>query len=67
MAINELAFAGSWFYGAADGTERAALYSSWGLLDSAPAPSEPVTDYVTGWDGQKIDGWSTNGPWDDEV
>ncbi len=35
--MNYLPFAGYWFYGAADDTERAAFMSSWGLLDTAPS------------------------------
>ena len=38
MAINELAFVGYWFYGTADDTERASLFSSYGLIEDAPEP-----------------------------
>jgi len=48
MAVNELGFAGYWFYGAATDAERAALYSSYGLLDDAPE-EEAVEGLVGEW------------------
>ena len=38
--MNYLPFAGYAFYGANNAEERAAYFSSWGLLDDAPLPSE---------------------------
>jgi len=34
--MNYLPFAGYYFYGAANSTERAAYFCSWGLISSAP-------------------------------
>ena len=37
--MNYLNFCGYWFYGAANATETASFYCSYGLLDSAPTPA----------------------------
>jgi len=34
--LNAKPFCGYWFIGAANNAQRAAFYSSWGLLDFAP-------------------------------
>jgi len=34
--MNYLPFSGYWFFGAADATETASFYCSWGLLGVAP-------------------------------
>lgn len=40
--MNLVAWAGYWFYNAASSGERAALFSSYGLLTSAPSPVAPT-------------------------
>lgn len=46
--MNYVAWAGYWFYDASSDSERAALYSSWGLLTSAPTPAV-VAQRVWNW------------------
>lgn len=40
--MNVLPFAGYWFYGALSNDERAAFFSSWGLLGYAPSYIPPT-------------------------
>jgi len=42
--MNYLPFCGYWFYGGANGSQRAAFFCSWGLLESAPGA---VTNVVS--------------------
>jgi len=37
--MNYLPFAGYYFYGAANATQRAHFYSSWGLMADLPTPT----------------------------
>lgn len=37
--MNYLAYGGYWFYGASDTMEMAAIFSSYGLLTTAPTPA----------------------------
>lgn len=44
--MNYVAYSGYWFYDAATPTEMAALFSSYGLLTTAPAPPSVVKRIV---------------------
>jgi hypothetical protein len=48
MAVNELAYAGYWFYEPTDDQDRASLYASWGLVEDAPPAVEPDTTDLEG-------------------
>ncbi len=48
--MNYLGYTGYWFYGASAGVERASLFASYGLLTSAPEPSQPsIVRRVIDW------------------
>ncbi len=49
MAIDELAFAGYWFYESDQNQQdQATLFSSYGLIEDAPAPTVPTISEIEG-------------------
>ncbi len=64
--MNYKPYAGYWFYGGTDATQRANFYASYGLIASLPTPSETISSVIKIFGRRMlmwINGWQSGFGW----